>query len=140
MTNLRVLLWNVLAFGALPAWLLAGFADWLCHRRSKIEITSGSRESAMHLLLHLEIAAPLLAALWLEINAGPERLDLGSVMIRTAKSKGARFTISTDAHWTQHLDFMRYGVITARRGWLGPSDILNTLPADQFAAALQKES
>jgi hypothetical protein len=65
-----VLLWNVLAFGALPAWLLAGFADWLCHRRSKIEITSGSRESAMHLLLHLEIAAPLLAALWLEINAG----------------------------------------------------------------------
>src|SRR5690242_19081412 len=77
---------------------------------------------------------------WLEINAGPERLDLGSTLVRTAKSKGARFTISTDAHHPKHLDHMRYGVITARRGWLGPSDILNTLPADQFAAALQKES
>lgn len=70
MTTLRTLLWNVLAFGALPAWLLAGFADWLCHRRTQIEVTSGSRESAMHLLLHLEIAVPLLAGLWFEINAG----------------------------------------------------------------------
>jgi DNA polymerase (family X) len=77
---------------------------------------------------------------WLEINAGPERLDLGSAMIRTAKSKGARFTISTDAHRPQHLDNMRYGVITARRGWLGRSDIVNTLPADQFAQALPKKS
>jgi hypothetical protein len=32
---------------------------------------------------------------------------------------------------------MRYGVITARRGWLGPSDVMNTLGAKQFAAALQ---
>jgi DNA polymerase (family 10) len=77
---------------------------------------------------------------WLEINAGPERLDLGGAMIRTAKSKGAHFTISTDAHHPKHLDYMRYGVITARRGWLGPSDILNTLPADRFAEALQKKS
>jgi DNA polymerase (family 10) len=61
-------------------------------------------------------------------------------MIRTAKSKGARFTISTDAHRPQHLDSMRYGVITARRGWLGPSNIVNTLPADQFAEALRKKS
>jgi DNA polymerase (family 10) len=77
---------------------------------------------------------------WLEINASPERLDLNGAMIRTAKGKGAKFTISTDAHHPKHLDSMRYGVITARRGWLGPSDILNTLPADQFATALQKTS
>src|SRR5579859_2166386 len=64
------------------------------------------------------VAEAVRRGVWLEINAGPERLDLGSTMIRTAKSKGARFTISTDAHRTQHLDFMRYGVITARRGWL----------------------
>ena len=76
---------------------------------------------------------------WLEINASPERLDLSGPMIRTAKSKGAKFTISTDAHHPQHLRSMRYGVITARRGWLGPSDILNTLPADGFAAALRKK-
>jgi DNA polymerase (family 10) len=74
---------------------------------------------------------------WLEINASPERLDLNGTLVRTAKAKGARFTISTDAHHPSHLKSMRYGVLTARRGWLGPADILNTLPAAQFAAALQ---
>jgi DNA polymerase (family 10) len=75
---------------------------------------------------------------WLEINASPERLDLSAQLTRTAKARGARFIISTDAHRPGHLANMRYGVITARRGWLGPSDILNTLPAKQFAAALHK--
>ncbi|PWU00311.1 MAG: DNA polymerase/3'-5' exonuclease PolX [Terriglobia bacterium] len=77
---------------------------------------------------------------WLEINASPERLDLSWAMIRTAKSRGARFTISTDAHQPKHLANMRYGVITARRGWLAPADIMNTLPVRTFAAALQKKS
>jgi DNA polymerase (family 10) len=74
---------------------------------------------------------------WLEINASPERLDLHGPLIRSAKAKGARFTISTDAHHPKHLAGMRYGVITARRGWLGPHDIVNTLPAAKFAAALK---
>ncbi|SPE34287.1 PHP C-terminal domain protein [Candidatus Sulfopaludibacter sp. SbA6] len=74
---------------------------------------------------------------WLEINASPERLDLNGAMVRSARAKGARFTISTDAHHPQHLASMRYGVVTARRGWLGPADIMNTLPADRFAAALR---
>jgi DNA polymerase (family 10) len=74
---------------------------------------------------------------WLEINASPERLDLHGTLIRTAKAKGARFTISTDAHHPKHLDSMQYGVLTARRGWLGPSDIMNTRGADEFAAALK---
>jgi DNA polymerase (family 10) len=75
---------------------------------------------------------------WLEINASPERLDLHGALIRNAKAKGARFTISTDAHHPKHLDSMRYGVVTARRGWLGPKDILNTRSADEFAQALRK--
>ncbi|HEX3878538.1 MAG TPA: DNA polymerase/3'-5' exonuclease PolX, partial [Bryobacteraceae bacterium] len=74
---------------------------------------------------------------WLEINASPERLDLSGAMARTAKAKGAKFTISTDAHHPKHLGSIRYGVVTARRGWLGPNDVMNTLPADAFAAALQ---
>ncbi|MDQ6663505.1 MAG: DNA polymerase III, partial [Acidobacteriota bacterium] len=74
----------------------------------------------------------------LEINASPERLDLGSQMVKSAKAKGARFTISTDAHHPKHLLNMRYGVITARRGWLTPHDILNTLPKERFAAAIRK--
>jgi DNA polymerase (family 10) len=76
---------------------------------------------------------------WLEINASPERLDLHGALIRNAQAKGARFAISTDAHHPKQLDYMRYGVVTARRGWLGPNDILNTLPAKRFAAALQSK-
>jgi DNA polymerase (family X) len=83
------------------------------------------------------VAQAVRRGVWLEINASPERLDLHGPLIRTAKARGARFTISTDAHHPKHLAGMRYGVVTARRGWLGPSDIVNTLPAGAFAAALQ---
>jgi DNA polymerase (family 10) len=77
---------------------------------------------------------------WLEINASPERLDLHGTLIRTARAKGAKFTISTDAHHPKHLASMRYGVVTARRGWLGPDDILNTRGAEEFARAIQSKS
>lgn len=76
----------------------------------------------------------------LEINASPERLDLGAHLIRLAKAKGARFVISTDAHHPKHLAGIRYGVTQARRGWLEPSDILNTLPAEQLIATLRHRS
>jgi DNA polymerase (family 10) len=83
------------------------------------------------------VAEAVRRGVWLEINASPERLDLDGPLIRTAKAKGASFTISTDAHHPKHLAAIRYGVTTARRGWLGPADIRNTLPVDQFAAALR---
>jgi DNA polymerase (family 10) len=85
------------------------------------------------------VAEAVRRGVWLEINASPERLDLGGAMVRTAKAKGARFTISTDAHHPKHLGSMRYGVVTARRGWLGPHDVMNTLPADSFAEALRSK-
>jgi DNA polymerase (family X) len=75
----------------------------------------------------------------LEINSSPERLDIHAPLIRTAKAKGCRFTISTDAHHPNHLRNMRYGVLMARRGWLEPRDVLNTLPAAEFAAATRKQ-
>jgi DNA polymerase (family 10) len=71
-----------------------------------------------------------------EINSSPERLDLSATMARTARIKGARFVINTDAHHPKHLANMRYGVATARRAWLAPSDVLNTLPVEEFAASL----
>jgi DNA polymerase (family 10) len=61
-----------------------------------------------------------------EINASPERLDLDATLLRAAKERGVKFVISTDAHHPKHLANMRYGVVTARRGWLEASDILNT--------------
>jgi DNA polymerase (family X) len=74
---------------------------------------------------------------FLEINASPERLDLPSHLVRTAKRKGCKFTISTDAHRTAHLQNMRFGVITARRGWLESEDVLNTKPLAEFEKALR---
>jgi len=71
-----------------------------------------------------------------EINSSPERLDLSATMARAAKKKGAKFVIDTDAHHPKHLANMRYGVATARRAWLAPSDVLNTLPLADFAARL----
>jgi len=75
---------------------------------------------------------------YLEINGSPERLDLASALVRTAKALGAKFAISTDSHQTKHLGpNMQYGVITARRGWLEASDVLNALPLRQFASAIK---
>jgi DNA polymerase (family 10) len=72
-----------------------------------------------------------------EVNASPERLDLSAQRIRTARQKGCRFTISTDAHRPQHLLNMRFGVLTARRGWLEAADVLNTRPLAEFEATLR---
>jgi DNA polymerase (family 10) len=72
-----------------------------------------------------------------EINASPERLDLPSHLVHTAKRKGCKFTISTDAHRPSHLHNMRFGVITARRGWLEPGDILNTRPLAELESRLR---
>jgi DNA polymerase (family 10) len=75
-----------------------------------------------------------------EVNASPERLDLPGPLIRSAKAKGCRFTISTDAHRPAHLQNMRFGVLTARRGWLEARDILNTLPLAEFETAIISRS
>jgi hypothetical protein len=61
---------SLLMYFLLPVWLAAGFADYLCHRAAHIERTTGWKESALHLLQFAEIALPILAALFLEINAG----------------------------------------------------------------------
>lgn len=53
----------------LPLWLLAGFGDWLCHRAARISENAGLKESVLHLLMLAELGLPLLAGLFLEINA-----------------------------------------------------------------------
>src|SRR5438477_12985753 len=61
--------WETLVFVVLPLWVIAGFADYLCHRATEIEHASGARESALHWLLLGEVAVPMLAAVFLEVNA-----------------------------------------------------------------------
>ena len=63
---------------------------------------------------------------YLEINSFPDRLDLNDLHAKLAKERGVKFVINTDAHNLNHLSFIRYGVATARRGWLEKKDILNT--------------
>lgn len=84
----------------------------------------------------LEAAARLGVAM--EINAYPERLDLKDVHARRAQELGVKILISSDAHSAEHLSFMRFGVATARRGWLGPATVLNTLPLAELRRQLRR--
>ena len=74
----------------------------------------------------------------LEVNAHPNRLDLPSAHIRAAKDAGVKFTIDSDAHFTGGLDYLRYGVGTAQRGWLTPDDVINTWPLPRLRTFLRK--
>ncbi len=73
----------------------------------------------------------------MECNSYPDRLDLKDVYLRMCKDRGVKVVISTDSHTTGNLSFMRYGVTMARRGWLEKKDVINTLPAAEFLAALR---
>ena len=46
--------------------------------------------------------------------------------------------INTDAHHTGHIEKIKYGILQARRAWLTKSDVLNTLPVEQFAKAMAR--
>ena len=61
--------WYLLVYIVLPAWLLAGFADYLCHRVQRIEHASGMKEPLLHWLMLAEVGVPLLAAIFLKIDA-----------------------------------------------------------------------
>jgi DNA polymerase (family 10) len=65
---------------------------------------------------------------YLEINAYPDRLDLNDLHAKQAKEKDASFIIGTDSHNSKTLSFMKYGIATARRGWIEKKEVLNTLP------------
>jgi DNA polymerase (family 10) len=73
----------------------------------------------------------------MEQNAYPDRLDLCDRHLRQAKQAGVKIVINTDSHHTSHMEKMRYGVLQARRAWLTTADVLNTLPAKEFAAAMK---
>jgi DNA polymerase (family 10) len=74
----------------------------------------------------------------IEINSNPNRRDLSEVHARAAADAGVGIVINSDAHSPTSLDVVRYGVWTARRAWLEPAAVLNTLPWDQLAARLPR--
>jgi DNA polymerase (family X) len=75
----------------------------------------------------------------LELNAYPERLDLNDIHLKAAKEKGLKIVISTDAHSTNGLSFMKYGISQARRGWIEKDDVLNTRDAETLLEALGRD-
>lgn len=77
------LLWRLLGCAILPVWLLAGLADYVVHARTRIELTSGVHESALHLLQTAEVAVPMLALLFLEATSPVLALALAGVAAHT---------------------------------------------------------
>ena len=74
----------------------------------------------------------------LEINSQPSRLDLPDDLVKLAKDWHVDLIIDSDAHSTEELKFIKYGIDNARRGWVEKEDIVNTLPFEKFVKKLSK--
>jgi len=74
----------------------------------------------------------------LEVNAQPRRLGLTDAHVRQARDEGVGIVVSTDAHAVAQLDYMRFGVDQARRGWLEKANVLNTLSTNALLRALRR--
>ncbi len=73
----------------------------------------------------------------LEINCFPDRLDLNGPHARRAKELGAKMALGTDSHTASNLDFIKFGVGMARRGWLEKEDVINTWSAKKLREYLK---
>ena len=119
-------------------------------------IVTAISHPAVHVLAHptgrrinerepydLDVEAVLEAArehdVAVELNANPERLDLNDRHVFRARELGVPVVISTDAHSTDNLRYMEYGVAQARRGWLEPDDVLNTRSLPELESWLARE-
>jgi DNA polymerase (family 10) len=85
----------------------------------------------------LPVAAKLGVAV--EHNAAPARSDLNDLNLRLAKEQGCKIVVNTDAHGTEELDQIDYGIVQLRRAWLSAADVLNTLPVDSLLKALKRK-
>lgn len=97
----------------------------------------GQRE-AYDLDLEMVLEAAAERGCFLEVNAQPKRLDLGDADCRLAKEMGVKVAISTDAHSSANLDYIRFGVDQARRGWLEADDVINTRSLEQLRKLLER--
>ncbi len=116
------------------AGLQSGKVDILGHPTGRLLL---QREAyGIHLDDVIEAAGELDVAV--EINANPHRLDLDDIHARFAQNNGTLLSINTDAHTIEHLDFMRYGVATARRGWIEAPAVINTWPLSKLQNWLRR--
>lgn len=93
---------RILLYGVMPTWIAAGVADWWHHRRTRIERTSGTRESAIHSLMMAEAGLPTFLGLFAEINAGVLATATGTVAMHEA-------TAYWDVHYAQSRRYVSPG-------------------------------
>ncbi len=77
---------------------------------------------------------------WVELNAAPKRLDLDWRWWPLAKQKGVKCVINPDAHRTERLQDLWFGIGIARKGWLTKDDVVNCLPVGKIEKALRAKS
>jgi DNA polymerase (family 10) len=83
-------------------------------------------------------AAAAAAGVAMEINSQSYRLDLDDTLARLARDRGVKLTIDSDAHSPAALGVVRWGIMTARRAWITPDDVLNTRGYESFRASLRR--
>lgn len=97
-----------------------------------------SRREAYQIDLHSIYKAARLTETALEINAHPERLDLSDTNAKAAVEAGVKIVINTESHDLADFEYMKYGIATARRGWLTKENIINCVPAERLSALRKK--
>ena len=132
-----------------PAFILARRADEHRHVKGAGQVRGAANGELGRILLRrdaypYDMDAVLRAAaqhkVAMELNAYPDRLDLCDRHLRMAKQHGVKIVINTDSHHTSHMEKIRFGILQARRAWLTKDDVLNTLPASQFAKAMKRDN
>ncbi|CEP68805.1 DNA-directed DNA polymerase X [Moorella glycerini] len=118
----------------LEAALRHPYVDILGHPTGRM--LGRRRPYAVNVTRIIELAAA--TGTILEINASPDRLDLNDTAARLAREYGVPIAINTDAHDPNRLADMEYGVLTARRGWLEPENVVNTWELELLLARLKR--
>lgn len=108
--------------------LSSGYVDIMGHPTDRL---IGSREP-VNMDLDRVFEAAHDNGVIMEIDSFPERLDLGDENIIRAKEYGLLFSVGSDSHSIDHFGVLRYGIGTARRGWLLKEDVVNTLPLERL--------
>jgi DNA polymerase (family 10) len=102
-----------------------------CHPTARL--INRRKPAALDIDAVLRAAAALGVAV--ELNSNPHRLDLKDDHLMLARELGCKIVVNTDAHRTHELDLVRYGIEQARRAWLEPRNVLNTLPREEMLRA-----
>ncbi|MER5213518.1 diguanylate cyclase [Streptomyces sp. NPDC002838] len=124
-----------LLYGLLPSWFVPGLADWVMHRRTRIEDTAGTRESLIHSLMMTEVGLPIALTLRYEVNPLLLSVQLGGAAVHEATAlwdvrtavKSEREVKPVEQHIHSFLESLPFGALAS----------LMCLHADQVKSLLR---